>query len=75
MCLKHAGLLEHESDAAVAGGINVMLSAKTTAGICQLQALSVVGRCRTFEARCAERQPLHLQTATEPPSANRTPTF
>jgi len=46
-----AGLLELESNAAVAGGINVMLSAETTASICQLQALSVVGRCRTFDAR------------------------
>jgi len=44
-------LLEHESNAAVAGGVNIMLSAKTTAGICQLQALSVVGRCRTFDSR------------------------
>ena len=47
------GLLERESNAAVAAGVNIMLSAKTTAGICQLQALSVVGRCRTFDSRSA----------------------
>lgn len=46
-----AGLLDRESDSAVVGGVNVMLNAKTTAGICQLQALSAVGRCRTFDAR------------------------
>ena len=46
-----AALLDRESDSAVVGGVNVMLNAKTTAGICQLQALSVVGRCRTFDAR------------------------
>lgn len=53
MLLPGAGLLEHESNTAVAGGINVMLSAETTASICQLQALSPVGRCRTFDARYA----------------------
>ena len=51
MVILAAGLLEHESNTAVAGGINVMLSAETTASICQLQALSPVGRCRTFDAR------------------------
>ena len=58
-CEHHAGLLEHESNAAVAGGVNIMLSAKTTAGICQLQALSVVGRCRTFDSRCVRRPSQH----------------
>ena len=43
-------LLPGGSDAAVAGGINIMLEASTTAGICQLQALSPVGRCRSFDA-------------------------
>ena len=49
--LCQTGLLDGESNAAVAAGVNIMLSAKTTAGICQLQALSVVGRCRTFDSR------------------------
>ena len=35
-----------EAQAALVGGINIMLRAQTTAGICQLQALSPVGRCR-----------------------------
>ena len=35
-----------EAGAALVGGINVMLRPDTTAGICQLQALSPVGRCR-----------------------------
>ena len=48
--LAHQALLAGESDAAVAGGINIMLEASTTAGICQLQALSPVGRCRSFDA-------------------------
>ena len=52
-CMCRTGLLERESNAAVTGGVNIMLSAKTTAGICQLQALSVVGRCRTFDSRSA----------------------
>lgn len=47
------GLLCHESNAALAGGVNIMLMAKTTASVCQLQALSVVGRCRTFDSRSA----------------------
>jgi acyl transferase domain-containing protein/acyl carrier protein len=39
-----------ECGAAVAGGANVMLLADTTSAICQLQALSPVGRCKTFDA-------------------------
>ena len=35
-----------ETLSAVVGGINIMLRPETTAGICQLQALSPVGRCR-----------------------------
>lgn len=49
----HLGLrsvLSADATAAVAGGANLMLSATTTAAICQLQALSPVGRCKTFEA-------------------------
>ena len=34
----------------MAAGTNVMLLADTTAAICQLQALSPVGRCKTFDA-------------------------
>lgn len=36
--LAHRALLNAESHAAVAGGINIMLLDSTTAGICQLQA-------------------------------------
>ena len=39
-------IVHGEMSAAVAGGINAMLLAETTAGISQLQALSSVGRCR-----------------------------
>lgn len=44
------GLASGETKAAVAGGVNVMLAAPTTARICLLQALSHVGRCRSFDA-------------------------
>ena len=44
------GLLVGESAAAVAGGTNVMLTPQTSARICLLQALSPVGRCKTFDA-------------------------
>lgn len=46
-----AGLLDYETHAALVGGVNIMLSAGTTAGICQLQALSTTGRCLTFDSR------------------------
>ncbi len=39
-----------ETDAAVAGGTNIMLTPQTSARICLLQALSPVGRCKTFDA-------------------------
>lgn len=39
-----------ETEAAVVGGVNAMLLAATTAAICQLQALSPVGRCKTFDS-------------------------
>ena len=35
---------------AAVGGVNVTRSLRTAAKICQLQALSPVGRCRTFDA-------------------------
>lgn len=44
------GLRSGETKAAVAGGVNIMLAATTTARICLLQALSQVGRCRSFDA-------------------------
>ena len=50
--MKHGGvqsLLLEDNDAAAAAGVNLMLSAGTTAAICQLQALSPVGRCKTFD--------------------------
>ena len=40
------GLETAETSSALVGGINLMLRPETTAGICQLQALSSVGRCR-----------------------------
>ena len=48
--LAHKGLLEAETTGAVAGGTNIMLSPITTVAICQLQALSVEGRCKSFDA-------------------------
>jgi len=48
-----------------------MLSAKTTAGICQLQALSVSGRCRTFDARWGAG--CGLSHTISPPPAIMTP--
>ena len=45
-----AGILGAEAAAALAGGINVMVWRETTVGICQLQALSPVGRCKSFDA-------------------------
>lgn len=48
--LAHSGLSLGETSLAVAAGSNVMLHCGTTNAICQLQALSPVGRCRTFDA-------------------------
>ena len=48
--LGHTGILAGQATAAVAAGVNAMLSATTTAAICQLQALSPVGRCKTYDA-------------------------
>ena len=47
MHLAHKGLLAGDSTAAVAAGVNLLLSSTTTVAICQLQALSPVGRCRS----------------------------
>ena len=43
-------LILEENNSAVAAGVNLMLRAETTAAICQLQALSQNGRCKTFDA-------------------------
>jgi acyl transferase domain-containing protein len=44
-------LRQGESTVALAGGVNLMLSPLTTAGLCQTGALSPDGRCFTFDAR------------------------
>ncbi len=46
----HRAIIDGEASAAVASGINALLWHETTVGICQLQALSPVGRCKSFEA-------------------------
>ncbi|KAK9864440.1 hypothetical protein WJX84_006132 [Apatococcus fuscideae] len=47
--LASKGIKDGETDTAVAGGVNVMLSPKTAVKICRLQALSPAGRCKTFD--------------------------
>jgi acyl transferase domain-containing protein/acyl carrier protein len=48
--LAHQGIMRHESEFALAGGVNVMLIPQTTSRICLLQALSSVGRCKALDA-------------------------
>lgn len=48
--LGNTSIQMRESSAAVAAGVNLVLSATTTAAICLLQALSPVGRCKTLDA-------------------------
>lgn len=48
--LAHKALQSEECSMAVSAGTNVMIRAGTTAAICQLQALSSVGRCKSFES-------------------------
>ena len=48
--LAHKGLLNRECKASLAAGANLLLSPKTMAKISALQALSPVGRCKTFDA-------------------------
>lgn len=48
--LAHKALLLGECAAAVAAGVNALLSPKTSIKISALQALSPVGRCQTFDA-------------------------
>ena len=44
--MAHKGLLAGEASSAIAAGVNLAVSATTTVAICQLQALSDVGRCK-----------------------------
>ena len=39
-----------ESNLALAGGVNLMISPEVTVGFCKLKALSKDGRCKTFDA-------------------------
>ncbi|MGK7876650.1 MAG: SDR family NAD(P)-dependent oxidoreductase [Xenococcaceae cyanobacterium] len=39
-----------ESDLALAGGVNLILSPEVTIGLCKLKALAADGRCKTFDA-------------------------
>lgn len=48
--MPHAAILGGEACASLAGGINGLLWHETTVGICQLQALSPMGRCQSFDA-------------------------
>lgn len=48
--LAHNGLLNGEAESAAASGVFMVLLPGTMSGISQLQALSPVGRCKTFEA-------------------------
>lgn len=43
-------LRNRESDLALAGGVNLMLSPEVTIGFCKLKALSANGHCKTFDA-------------------------
>jgi 3-oxoacyl-(acyl-carrier-protein) synthase/acyl carrier protein len=43
-------MMANECQAAAVGGVNALLSATTTVKICALQALSPVGRCKSFDA-------------------------
>jgi len=43
-------LRNQESNLALAGGVNLMLSPASTIGLCRLKALSPDGRCKTFDA-------------------------
>ena len=43
--LAHTGLLNGEATAAIAAGVNTLLSSLTTVAICQLQAGTLLGSC------------------------------
>ncbi|AFZ33409.1 polyketide synthase (plasmid) [Gloeocapsa sp. PCC 7428] len=44
-------LQNRESNLALAGGVNLMLSPEPTIGFCKLKALAADGRCKTFDAK------------------------
>lgn len=44
-------LRNRESDLALAGGVSLILAPEHLIGICQMQALSPDGRCKTFDAK------------------------
>ena len=46
----HRGIVTGEASVAVSSGVNALLWHETSAGMCQLHALSRVGRCQTFDA-------------------------
>lgn len=48
--LAHRGLLNRETTAAIAAGVNLMLVPSTTTNLAALGALSANGRSKTFEA-------------------------
>lgn len=48
--LAHTGLLNREAESAASCGVFMVLLPDTMSGICQLQALSPVGRCKTFDS-------------------------
>ena len=48
--LAHRGLLNGETSAAIAAGVNLMLVASTSTNLAALGALSANGRSKTFEA-------------------------
>jgi acyl transferase domain-containing protein len=70
--LGHTGIGNGESEQALAGGVNLMLIPQTTARICLLQALSPVGRCKTFDASAdGYGEYYHFISATNTASADR----
>ena len=48
-----SSLRRHESDLAVAGGVNLLLSAVTMALVAETQALAPDGRCKSFDSRAS----------------------
>lgn len=48
--LARRGNETHRATSSIAGGVNLMQSPNTSAAICQLQALSHDGRCKTFDS-------------------------
>ena len=48
--LGRKAILTEECNTATVAGTNVMIVPQTTAGICNLQALAIDGRCKTLDA-------------------------